>query len=97
MALAGIVLGIAAALIMGSWLSLVYVGIGAALWQFVLKPIEEEDMARRFQRPYIEYFQSVPAYLPRLSPYRAFVVESVASDEDEEPAQNEPNPELLLP
>jgi protein-S-isoprenylcysteine O-methyltransferase Ste14 len=77
MVLAGIGLGISSALILGSYLGFVYLVIGILAWNFVLRPMEEQDLAHRFGRAYIDYFQTVPAWLPSSSPYRSLIVRNV--------------------
>jgi protein-S-isoprenylcysteine O-methyltransferase Ste14 len=46
------------------------------VWNFILRPIEEENLARRFGKPYIDYFQSVYAYLPQARPYASLIISS---------------------
>jgi protein-S-isoprenylcysteine O-methyltransferase Ste14 len=70
MAVAGLGQGAAVAVWLGSWLVLTYVLAGAALWQLLLRPVEEEDLARRFGAAYADYRRAVSCWWPRLSPYR---------------------------
>lgn len=77
MVIAGIGQGIASALILGSYLGFAYLVVGVALWNFVLRPMEEGDLAHRFGKPYVEYFQSVSAWIPRLKPHRTMIVASL--------------------
>jgi protein-S-isoprenylcysteine O-methyltransferase Ste14 len=70
MAIAGLGQGLAVALWLGSWLVLAYVLAGAAVWQVVLRPVEEEDLARRFGGAYAAYRREVRCWWPRLRPYR---------------------------
>ena len=70
MAVAGLGQGAAVAVWLGSWLVLAYVLAGAGVWQLVLRPIEEEDLARRFGAVYAEYQRAVRCWWPRLTPYR---------------------------
>lgn len=77
MVIAGGLMGLSSALILGSYLGLVYVLVGVVIWNFILRPIEEADLAQRFGKPYVEYFQTIPAYLPKLAPHRSMIVESV--------------------
>jgi len=39
--------------------------IGALLWQVVIKPIEEKDMAHRFGAAYQKYKNDVSCWIPR--------------------------------
>ena len=71
MAVAGLGQGAAVGLWLGSWLVLAYVFAGVAVWQLLLRPIEEEDLARRFGAPYAAYQRRVRCWWPRLTPYRS--------------------------
>ena len=84
--IAGIGQGLAAGLIVGSYLVLLYVAVGVAIWNFVLRPIEEADLAHRFGRSYIDYFQSIHAWLPSLRPYRSMIIASVEDSNFDEDA-----------
>jgi protein-S-isoprenylcysteine O-methyltransferase Ste14 len=70
MAVAGLGQGAAVAVWLGSWLVLAYVLAGVAVWQVVLRPVEEEDLARRFGAGYADYRRAVRCWWPRLTPYR---------------------------
>ncbi len=65
MAVAGLIQGLAVGLWLGSLLVLAYVVIGALVWHLVVRPLEEEDLARRFGREYDEYRRQVPCWRPR--------------------------------
>lgn len=71
MALSGIGQGLAVALFLGSPLVAVYALIGSAIWQLIFRPLEEEDLARRFGREFDNYRAAVRCWIPRLKPYRA--------------------------
>jgi protein-S-isoprenylcysteine O-methyltransferase Ste14 len=43
---------------------------GAAVWQLVLRPVEERDLALRFGAAYERYRRAVGCWRPRLTPYR---------------------------
>lgn len=73
--------GLASALILGSYFGLAYLLIGFVAWNFILRPMEEADLSHRFGRSYVEYFHSVPAYLPMFHGYRGMIIESIP-DED---------------
>lgn len=70
MALAGILQGVAVALVLGSWGVLVYSILGAVVWHALARPWEEADLHRRFGAAYAEYQRAVPLWAPRLTPYR---------------------------
>jgi protein-S-isoprenylcysteine O-methyltransferase Ste14 len=70
MAIAGLGQGAAIAVGVGSWLVLAYVLAGAAVWQLVLRPVEERDLALRFGAAYERYHGAVGCWRPRLTPYR---------------------------
>ncbi len=71
MALSGIGQGFAVALFLGSPLVAAYALIGSAIWQLIFRPLEEEDLARRFGREFDSYRAAVRCWIPRLKPYRA--------------------------
>ncbi len=70
MAAAGIAQGILLSFALGSWLTLVYAVFGGLFWHGFVRPIEEEDLERRFGEPYRAYVRAVPLWRPRLSPWR---------------------------
>lgn len=70
MAVAGLGQGAAVGVWLGSWVVLAYVCAGAAVWQLVLRPVEERDLAQRFGAAYERYRSAVRCWLPRVSPYR---------------------------
>jgi len=55
MAIAGLGQGISVSILFGSIHILIYTVIGAILWQFVVRPLEEKDMIERFGNDYLEY------------------------------------------
>lgn len=69
MALSGIGQGLAVALFLGSPLIAIYALMGSAIWQFVFRPLEEDDLEHRFGQPFIEYRSAVKCWLPRTAPY----------------------------
>jgi protein-S-isoprenylcysteine O-methyltransferase Ste14 len=69
MVIAGLGQGIAVGLWLGSTLVMTYVLIGAWIWQFLVRPLEEEEMQRRFSAAYLTYRQHVRCWQPRLKPY----------------------------
>lgn len=81
MAIAGFGQGLAIALWHGSLFVFVYVLTGIWIWQFLVRPLEEEDMARKFGADYEEYRRRVICWLPRLKPYESVKKEvSLASE-----------------
>jgi len=70
MAAAGIAQGVLLALALGSWITLVYSLFGGLFWHVFVRPVEEEDLERRFGAPYRAYVREVPLWRPRLGPWR---------------------------
>jgi protein-S-isoprenylcysteine O-methyltransferase Ste14 len=70
MAFTGLTQATAVALILGSTAVLLYVGAGGSFWNWVVRPFEERDLARRFGEPYERYRRAVRCWVPRLTPYR---------------------------
>lgn len=64
MAVAGIGQGLAVSLFCGSYAVLLYVLLGAVVWHWFVRPIEEEDMNNRFGEPYMQYKQKVRCWIP---------------------------------
>ena len=60
MAIAGLVQGMAVALWHGSVAVSAYVIAGGILWHFVVRPREEEDLARTFGAAFVDYKGRVP-------------------------------------
>lgn len=70
MAVSGVGQGLAVALFLGSPLVAVYALMGSAIWQFVFRPLEEDDLAARFDDAYDQYRGEVKCWVPRRRPYR---------------------------
>lgn len=83
MATMGILQGIGVGLILESYAVIAYSLLGALAWHWIARPWEEADLELRFGTAYQEYRESVPVWLPRLSPYH--------------PRQTEPNPDSAEP
>ena len=66
MAIAGIGQGIAVSLIYLSWPIFGYAMLGAVVWHFAVRPIEEEDLIARFGDCYRQYRANVKCWIPRL-------------------------------
>jgi len=71
MAIAGFGQGVVVALGLGSWLVLAYATLGSAIWNWVVRPSEEADLARNFGAEYERYRAAVTCWIPRRWPYRA--------------------------
>lgn len=71
MAVSGIGQGLAVALFLGSPLVAVYALIGSAVWQFVFRPLEEDDLVVRFSDSYLDYRGAVKCWVPRLKRYES--------------------------
>jgi protein-S-isoprenylcysteine O-methyltransferase Ste14 len=72
--------GLASALILGSYLGFAYLILGITIWNSVLRPLEEADLAHRFGKPYVDYFQSVSAWIPKFTPHRSMIIEATHED-----------------
>lgn len=68
MALAGIAQGAAVGLIIDSWLVVVYALCGSLVWNWIVRPLEEVDLAERFGEAYVAYTQAVRCWIPLLRP-----------------------------
>lgn len=69
MAVGGLLQGLAVALWHGSWTLALYVVLGALLWHFGPRPIEERELAEKFGDDYRAYRRHVPCWRPRLTRY----------------------------
>ncbi len=70
MAVSGIGQGLAVALFLGSPLTAIYALMGAFVWQFIFRPLEEEDLRKRFGADYENYCREVRCWIPRRRPYQ---------------------------
>ena len=70
MAVSGIGQGLAVALFLGSPLAAIYALMGSAIWQFIFRPMEEDDLATRFGEPYQNYLREVKCWVPRSRAFR---------------------------
>lgn len=64
MAIAGLGQGIAVSILLSSHIVLLYTLLGAILWQFVVRPIEEKNMKERFGNAYLNYKSAVKCWVP---------------------------------
>lgn len=69
MALAGLGQGVAVGVGLGSWSVVAYALLGSAIWNWIVRPAEEADLAARFGAPYERYRTSVRCWLPRGDAY----------------------------
>jgi len=67
MAVAGIGQGMAISIFFGSIPVFVYTILGAILWHFVVRPLEEKDMKQRFGKEYEAYRKKVRCWIPRMN------------------------------
>ncbi len=70
MAAAGFAQGFAVGLALGSCGVFVYVLLGAAIWNFVVRPAEEQDLEAMFGEDYRAYRRAVRCWIPRRTPWR---------------------------
>ncbi|CAH0171004.1 MULTISPECIES: isoprenylcysteine carboxylmethyltransferase family protein [unclassified Microbacterium] len=73
MAIAGIAQGVAVGLAMGSWVVIVYALSGSLIWNWIVRPLEEDDLEARFGAEYVAYAQAVRCWIPQLRPFHADV------------------------
>ncbi|MDS2173314.1 isoprenylcysteine carboxylmethyltransferase family protein [Nesterenkonia sp. CL21] len=67
----GAVVLLGASLLVGSWLVVHYVVAGSLIWNTLVRPLEEEDLAARFGAEFEEYRRGVGVWLPRWESLRA--------------------------
>lgn len=70
MAISGIGQGLAVALFWGSPLVAVYALMGAFIWQFIFRPLEEEDLRKNFGADYENYCRAVRCWIPNRRAFR---------------------------
>lgn len=66
MAVAGIAQGVAVGLALGSWLVVAYALCGSLIWNALVRPQEEADLAQRFGAEFETYRSRVSCWVPRL-------------------------------
>lgn len=69
MAVAGVAQSIGVGLLFGSWLVVVCALAGAVMWDQVIRPEEERDLAVRFGDDFARYRAAVSCWVPRLTPW----------------------------
>ncbi|WP_448808729.1 methyltransferase family protein [Agromyces bauzanensis] len=82
MAIAGIVQGLAVGLLLSSWLVIAYAIAGSLVWNYVVRPLEESDLAARFGDDYRRYRMSVRCWWPRVRPIPAREIGEVHDTDD---------------
>lgn len=65
MAISGIGQGLLVGFILGSPLVLLYALLGGFIWQFIYRPLEEDDLLKKFGADYEDYRQKVRCWIPR--------------------------------
>lgn len=65
MAISGIGQGLLVGFILGSPLVLLYALLGGFIWQFIYRPLEEDDLLKKFGADYEDYQQKVRCWVPR--------------------------------
>lgn len=69
MAISGVGQGLAVGMFLGSPLVLIYALLGALIWQFIFRPLEEDDLLKRFGADYENYCRAVRCWIPRRAAY----------------------------
>ncbi len=69
MAVAGVGQGLLVGLYVGSTLTILYAIVGGLFWNYIVRPLEEADMARKFGPSYDRYLAEVKCWRPRLTPF----------------------------
>lgn len=65
MAVAGVAQAVAVGLVLNSWLVVVYALCGSLVWNWVIRPLEEADLAERFGAAFEAYRARVACWIPR--------------------------------
>jgi protein-S-isoprenylcysteine O-methyltransferase Ste14 len=66
MAIAGIAQGAAVGLVLESWLVVTYAIAGSLVWNWLVRPLEERDLAAKFGKAYLDYAERVRCWVPRI-------------------------------
>ena len=69
MAFASLVQGAAIGIVAGSPLVLLYIFVGALMWNYGARPWEEHDLEAKFGADYAHYKRHIRCWTPRLQPY----------------------------
>lgn len=81
MAITGITQGIAVGLMLGSWLVVVYALCGSLVWNWVIRPLEEADLASRFGIEFEDYRCRVGCWIPRIAPIQTPIEKKDIADD----------------
>ncbi len=65
MAVAGVGQTVGVGLVLGSWVVIVAAFVGATMWDTIIRPVEEADLAERLGNDYELYERSVRCWIPR--------------------------------
>ncbi len=65
MALAGLLQTVGVGLVLGSWMVIAIAAAGALVWNTLIRPTEEADLAARFGEPYRWYAERVRCWIPK--------------------------------
>lgn len=68
MACAGLAQGFFVGVFIGSWITLVYVVSGFFVWNYIARPLEEDDLRARFGDEFESYRRHVRCWIPRIRP-----------------------------
>jgi len=69
MACAGLAQGFFVGVYIGSWCTLAYVVSGFFVWNYFVRPVEEEDLRARFGGDFETYCRHVRCWFPRFRPW----------------------------
>ena len=69
MACAGLAQGFFVGVYIGSWPTLVYVVCGFFAWNYIARPLEEDDLRARFGEEFEMYCHHVRCWIPRFRPW----------------------------
>lgn len=69
MAIAGLGQGVAVGLFLGSPAVIIYALVGGPVWNYLVRPAEEQDLEQRFGESFHAYRSAVHCWWPRIRPY----------------------------
>lgn len=64
MAVGGLLQTVGVGLVIGSWIVILIAVAGALVWNHLIRPTEEADLANRFGEPYRRYAEDVHCWVP---------------------------------
>jgi protein-S-isoprenylcysteine O-methyltransferase Ste14 len=71
MVVAGLGQALSVGIWIGSWAIVTYMFVGGLIWQFLVRPAEERDLAQVFGETYVHYRDRVRCWVPHLRPFKA--------------------------